>query len=328
MMKRRLLSGMRPTGPLHLGHLVGALKNWVKLQDEYECFFMIADWHAHMSEYENPEQIKKYTWDNLVDWLSCGIDAEKSTVFVQSQVEGHTQLYLLLSNITPLGWLERCPTYKEQLRETKTRDLHTYGFLGYPVLQTADILLYKAQMVPVGQDQLAHLELSREICRRFHHIYKKTIFAEPQAVLTEIPKLLGIDGRKMSKSYNNFIALSDPADEVNRKTAQMFTDVQRIRRSDAGHPNKCNVYSYFKIFKPEIKKEVYQWCTQALVGCTECKQRLAKALNEILDPIRKKRETFYKSKSKLKDMLKRGTEKAQVIARQTMSEIRKLVGLY
>ncbi len=327
-MKRRLLSGMRPTGPLHLGHLVGALKNWVRLQDEYDCFFMVADWHAHMSEYENSRDLRKYTLDNAIDWLSCGIDPQKSRLFVQSHIEEHAQLHLLLSNITPLGWLERCPTYKEQLREIKTRDLSTYGFLGYPVLQTADILIYRAHAVPVGQDQLAHLELAREIVRRFEHIYKKGVFVEPQPILTETPKLLGIDNRKMSKSYNNFIALSDSPDEVRKKSARMITDPQRVKKSDPGHPKICNVFSYFKTFKPEIENEVYQYCTKAELGCTECKRRLASVLNEALAPIRQKRQSLTKDKSKVEDILTQGEKKAKKAAGQTLAEVKKLIGLY
>ena len=327
-MKKRLLSGMRPTGPLHLGHLVGALKNWAALQNKYECFFMVADWHAHMSEYENPHDLKKYTLDNVIDWVACGLDPQRCTLFVQSHVEEHTQLHLLLSNITPLGWLERCPTYKEQLREVKTRDLHTYGFLGYPVLQAADILIYRAHVVPVGQDQLAHLELTREIARRFHHIYKKKIFPEPEAILAQTPKLLGIDNRKMSKSYNNYIALSDSVEVVRKKCAQMITDPQRIKKSDPGHPKICNVFFYYKTFKPEIEKELYHWCTNAKLGCTECKRRLAQELNEVLAPIRQKREELSRNKSKVEDILNHGAKKAKKVASQTLAEVKKLIGLY
>ena len=328
-MKKRLLSGMRPTGPLHLGHLVGALNNWAKLQDEHECFFMVADWHAHMSEYERPKQIHKYTLDNVIDWISCYPELENSTIFVQSHVEGHAQLHLLLSNITPLGWLERCPTYKEQLREAKTRDLHTYGFLGYPVLQSADILLYKASVVPVGQDQLAHLELTRELVRRFHHIYKKKIFPEPEAKLTRIPKLLGIDNRKMSKSYNNFIALSDSAEVVRKKCAGMITDPQRIKKSDPGHPQVCNVYSYFQTFSRQSQREVYTYCTQAKLGCTECKAKLAEILNnKILTPIRARRENWLRNITEVQRKLSKGAEKAREVASQTLAEVKKLIGLY
>ena len=327
-MKKRLLSGMRPTGPLHLGHLVGALKNWARLQDEYRCFFMVADWHAHMSEYEVPQDLKRYTLDNVIDWLSCGLDPKKSTLFIQSQVEEHTQLHLLLSNITPLGWLERCPTYKEQLREIKTRNLHTYGFLGYPVLQAADILIYKAHAVPVGQDQLAHLELTREIVRRFQHIYKKKVFPEPQAILTETPKLLGIDRRKMSKSYNNFIALSDSQDALSKKVTRMVTDPQRVKRSDPGHPKICNVFSYYKTFKPQMEKELYHRCANAEIGCTECKKRLAGEINSVLAPIRQKRAELTKHKSKVQDILMQGAKKAKKVASETLAEVKNLIGLY
>lgn len=319
---------MRPTGPLHLGHLVGALKNWVSLQDKYECFFMVADWHAHMSEYGHPKDLKKYTLDNVLDWLSCGIDAQRSTIFVQSRVEEHTQLFILFSNITPLGWLERCPTYKEQLREIKARDLHTYGFLGYPVLQAADILIYKAGAVPVGQDQLAHLELTREIARRFRHLYKREVFPEPQAILTQTPRLLGMDNRKMSKSYNNFIALTDTSDQIRKKTAQMVTDPKRIKRFDRGHPGICNVFSYFKTFKPEAETELYQDCTQAKIGCAECKKRLGQLLNEVLAPIREKRARLAKNMFAVDDILSQGEQKAKKVCQQTLSEVKKLIGLY
>ncbi|MDD5506133.1 MAG: tryptophan--tRNA ligase, partial [Candidatus Omnitrophica bacterium] len=222
-MKKRILSGMRPTGKLHLGHLVGALSNWAKLQDEYDCFFMIADWHALMSEYENPQGLRENMLDNLIDWLSCGIDPEKSTIFVQSHVPEHLELYFILSLVTPLGLLERCPTYKEQLREITNRDLSTYAFLGYPVLQAADILLYKASAVPVGEDQLPHLELTRQIVRKFNHLYKTNCFPEPNALLTEATRLPGLDGRKMSKSYNNYIGLSEEPEVIRKKVQNMIT---------------------------------------------------------------------------------------------------------
>jgi len=325
-MKKRLLSGMRPTGPLHLGHLVGALNNWAKLQDEYECFFMVADWHAHMSEYERPKEISKYTLDNVIDWLSCYPELKKSAIFVQSDVPEHAELHLVLSNITPLGWLERCPTYKEQLREIKTRDLHTYGFLGYPVLQSADILLYKANVVPVGEDQLAHLELTRELARRFHHIYKKKIFPEPEAKLAKTPKLLGIDRRKMSKSYNNYIALSDSKEVVDKKCAQMITDPQRVRKSDPGHPRICNVYSYFETFSRQDAPELYRSCEKAQLGCTECKKKLADILNRRLDGIRAGRKNL--DAAKVQEILRNGAKKASKVASQTLSEVKKIIGFY
>jgi tryptophanyl-tRNA synthetase len=327
-MKKRLLSGMRPTGPLHLGHLVGALKNWVGLQAKYDCFFMVADWHAHMSEYEDTKALRKYSLENAIDWISCGIDPKRSNLFVQSQIAGHTQLHLLLSNITPLGWLERCPTYKEQLREIKTRDLHTYGFLGYPILQAADILLYKAARVPVGQDQLAHLELTREIVRRFRHLYKSEVLPEPEAILTETPRLLGIDNRKMSKSYNNFIALSDTQEAVQKKAARMVTDPERIKKSDPGHPQVCNVFGYYKTFKPEMEKQVFKECTRAQIGCSDCKKRIAGVINEALAPIRQKRARLIKDKSTVEDILNQGAKKARKVADATLSEVKRLIGLY
>ena len=290
-MKKRVLSGMRPTGPLHIGHLVGALKNWVRLQDEYECFFMVADWHALMSEYENPALIEKYTRGMMLDWQSCGIDPEKSTLFVQSYIPAHLELAMAFSLFVPLGWLERNPTYKEQLREIKGRTLTTYAFLGYPVLQAADITIYKANFVPVGADQLPHLELTREIVRRFNSLYGSEIFPEPKALLTETPKLLGADNRKMSKSYDNYIAIAENPDEIRKKVNRMITDPKRIKLNDKGHPKVCNVFSYYKSFAPEEKvKEAEEWCRNAYKGCTECKKELAEILIEYLRPVREKRK--------------------------------------
>ena len=289
-MKKRILSGMRPTGPLHIGHLVGALKNWVRLQDEYECYFMIADWHALMSEYEDPKLIKKYTLDMMLDWLSCGIDLNKSVLFVQSHVPEHLELAMTFSLFVPLGWLERNPTYKEQLREIKGRTLTTYAFLGYPVLQAADISLYRANIVPVGADQLPHLELTREILRRFNNLYGKKLFPEPEALLTETPKLLGIDNRKMSKSYDNYIAISEKPEDIKKKVSRMITDPKRIKLKDKGHPQKCNVFSYYKVFAADERlKEAEHWCKNGLHGCTECKKIMADILIENLSPIREKR---------------------------------------
>ncbi len=290
-MKKRVLSGMRPTGPLHIGHLVGALKNWVRLQEEYDCYFMIADWHALMSEYEDPKLTRKYAMEMMLDWLSCGIDLKKSTLFTQSEIPAHLELAMTFSLFVPLGWLERNPTYKEQLREMKGRNLTTYAFLGYPVLQAADIALYKANVVPVGADQLPHLELTREILRRFNNLYGKKIFPEPEALLTETPKLLGLDNRKMSKSYNNYIAICENPDEIRKKVQTMITDTKRIKLKDKGHPKACNVFSYYKVFAPGEKvKEVKQWCKNAQKGCTECKKEMAEILIEYLKPFREKRK--------------------------------------
>lgn len=326
-MKKRVLSGMRPTGKLHLGHLVGALDNWVKLQDEYECFFMVADWHALMSEYENPKDIKEITIDNVIDWLACGVSSQKSTIFIQSQVKEHLELYMFFSLITPLGLLERCPTYKEQLHEITNRNLHTYGFLGYPVLQAADILLYKAEAVPVGEDQLPHLELSRQIARKFNHLYKKGIFPEPKAILTKEARLLGLDGRKMGKSYNNYIALSEEPAVIRKKVQNMFTDPLRIKFTDPGHPENCNVHSYYAVFAPQRKKEIDELCRKAKIGCTDCKRELAEILVKFLAPIQEKRRKLIKNKKQIFDILKQGKEKAKRVASSTVSEVKELLNL-
>lgn len=324
---KRILSGMRPTGKLHLGHLFGVLENWKKLQDEYECFFMAADWHALMSEYENPRSLRVNILDNVADWLSCGILPEKSHIFIQSRVKEHLELYMIFSILTPLGWLERCPTYKEQLREITNRNLSTYGFLGYPVLQAADILLYKADCVPVGEDQLPHLELTREIGRRFNGLYKKEIFADPKAILSEASRLLGIDGRKMSKSYDNTISISDEPELIAKKVRSMFTDPQRIKLSDPGHPEKCNVHSYYAVFAPERKKEIDHLCRQSKIGCTECKKELSGIMVKYLAPIQEKRRQLLKDKDKLSDILQAGEKKAQAVASETMQEVKEVIGM-
>ena len=326
-MRKRILSGMRPTGKLHLGHLVGALANWTKLQSEYECFFMVADWHALMSEYENPESLKANMLDNVVDWLSCGIDPDRSTIFIQSLVPEHLELFFYLSLITPLGLLERCPTYKEQLREITNRDLSTYAFLGYPVLQAADILLYKADAVPVGEDQLPHLELTRQIVRKFNHLYKTDCFPEPRALLTETTRLLGLDGRKMSKSYDNYIGLSEEPEIIRKKVQSMFTDPERIRLSDPGHPHKCNVFSYYSIFFPETKQDADQRCAKSLIGCTACKKELAEKIIDLLAPIQEKRKALLKDKKHIQEILSAGRLKASNFAKKTMDEVRGLLKL-
>ena len=324
--KGRILSGMRPTGKLHLGHLVGALGNWVKLQDEYECFFMIADWHALMSEYENTRVILQSTRDNVIDWLAAGLDPERSVIFVQSHVKEHAELHLILSCITPIGWLERCPTYKEQKQEIKDRDLNNYAFLGYPVLQSADIVLYKADTVPVGEDQLPHLELTREIVRRFNSMYGKEVFPEPQPKLTKSSKLLGLDRRKMSKSYGNAILLSEEPQAIEKKVLSMITDPQRIRRTDPGRPDYCNVHSYYEAFAPEQAPEVARQCRNAEVGCVDCKRRLAKILIEHLAGFREKRKKLMEEGEKVDTILKGGAQKASLVARQTLAEVRSALG--
>ncbi|MEW6075610.1 MAG: tryptophan--tRNA ligase [Candidatus Omnitrophota bacterium] len=324
-MRKKILSGMRPTGKLHLGHLVGTLNNWVRLQEEYDCFFMVADWHALMSEYENPAHMGDTIIDNVADWLACGISPQKASLFIQSQVPSHLELYMFLSLLTPLGWLERCPTYKEQLREIKNRDLKTYAFLGYPVLQAADILLYKSDIVPVGEDQLPHLELTREIARKFNGMYKKKTFPEPQALLNKVSKLRGLDGRKMSKSYGNYINISEEPDEIRKKTKDMFTDPARIKLNDPGHPDKCNVHSYYAVFAPQRGLEIDQLCRKAQIGCTACKKELAEILIAYLDPVRKKRRELLQDKRYIRDVLHQGKEKASAVAQETIVSVRKLL---
>ncbi|RJO64718.1 MAG: tryptophan--tRNA ligase [Candidatus Omnitrophota bacterium] len=324
-MKKKILSGMRPTGKLHLGHLIGTLDNWVKLQEEYDCFFMVADWHALMSEYEDPAHMGDTIIDNVADWLACGISPKKAALFIQSQVPAHLELYMFLSLFTPLGWLERCPTYKEQLREIKNRDLKTYAFLGYPVLQAADILLYKSDIVPVGEDQLPHLELTREIARKFNSMYKKEVFPQPQALLNTVSKLRGLDGRKMSKSYNNYINLSEEPEEVRKKIKDMFTDPLRIRLNDPGHPDKCNVHSYYAVLAPLREPEIDTLCRKAQIGCTECKKELAEILISYLAPIQKKRKDLLQDKGYIRDILREGKEKAYAAALETIVSVRKLL---
>jgi tryptophanyl-tRNA synthetase len=320
--KKKILSGMRPTGKLHLGHLVGTLDNWIALQEEYECFFMVADWHALMGEYEDPQSMPDSIIDNVADWISAGIDPERSTLFIQSEVTQHLDLHMIFSCMTPLGWLERCPTYKEQLREASTRDLHTYGFLGYPVLQAADILLYKADVVPVGEDQLPHLELTREIARRFNSLYKQAVLPEPAAKLTAASRLVGLDGRKMSKSYNNAINISDSEESIRQKVQTMITDPQRIKLSDPGHPDVCTVYSYYKIFAAERTAELTQACAGAGIGCTECKKRMASILADKLRPFREKREKLLSDKRKIRDILAQGAGRARIVAQKTLHDVR------
>ena len=319
--RQRLLSGMRPTGPLHLGHLVGALKNWVDLQDRYDCFFMVADWHALMSEYERPGPIRGNGRRMVRDWIAAGIDPERSVIFRQSDVPEHLELHMILSILAPLGWVERVPTYKEQLREVTGRDLATYGFLGYPVLQAADILLYRAHAVPVGEDQIPHLELTREILRRFKFLYRADLFPEPQPLLAEEPKLLGTDGRKMSKSYDNFIALSDGPEAIEKKAQKMFTDPKRIRMTDPGHPEECNVCHYWKVFAPEEASRVWEECRTSRRGCTQNKMELAQRLVRLTAPFRS--EGGVDAERILVD----GARRARAFAQETMREVKRAVGL-
>jgi len=326
-MKKRILSGMRPTGRLHLGHLVGALENWVRLQDQYQCYFMVADWHALMSEYEKPQGISEYIIDNVVDWIACGVDPQKARIFVQSQVKEHLELYMFFSMIIPLGLLERCPTYKEQMREITNRDLSTYGFLGYPVLQAADILLYKAEVVPVGEDQLPHLELTRQISRKFNNLYHQEVFPDPKALLTNTQRLLGLDGRKMSKSYNNFIALSEEPQEIRKKVQNMFTDPARVKLTDPGHPDKCNVHSYYGVFAAERKPQINTLCRQAKIGCTECKKDLASRIVSFLAPIQEKRRELLRNKNDILQILAQGRSEVLRVAQETIAQVKDIVGI-
>lgn len=317
---------MRPTGKLHLGHLVGALNNWAGLQDSYQCFYMVADWHAYMSEYADPKILREASCEIVKDFVAAGLDPEKSVIFVQSHVPEHLELAMVFSCMTPLPWVERVPTYKEQLREVTGRDLTTYGFLGYPVLQAADIAVYRASAVPVGIDQVPHLELTREIIRRFNGLYKKDLFPEPEAILTRTSKLLGLDNRKMSKSFANFIALSDTPDVIEKKVTSMITDPQRIKLKDKGHPAICNVFSYFSTFaKPEIRANVKDWCEGATKGCTECKKNLAEILSAYLEPIRNRRNSL--TDADVEGIILEGAKKARAAARETMDEVKKLINL-
>ena len=325
MEKKRIVSGMRPTGRLHLGHVHGALNNWRSLQKDYRCFYFIADWHALTSEYEHPEIIKESITDVLIDWIAIGLNPEESVIFVQSGIKEHAELHLILSMISPLSWLERNPTYKEQLKEIAQRNLHTYGFLGYPILQAADILIYKAHGVPVGEDQSAHLELTREIARRFNHFYSD-VFPLPETLLTPEAKILGTDRRKMSNSYNNAIFISDAEETVTTTVATMITDPQRARRSDPGRPDFCNVFSFHELYTEKEKvKEIEEGCRKASIGCVECKQTMASNLNKALGPLREKRRELEANPQIIEDIIDEGNKKARKIARNTMEEVREVV---
>jgi len=327
MEKKRILSGNRPSGRLHLGNYAGALQNWAALQDEYECFFMVADWHALTSEYGDTSELKALTKEMVIDWISVGLDPERSTLFVQSHVTQHAELALLLGMITPLPWLERCPTYKQQIKELSNKDLGNFGFLGYPLLQAADILIYEANCVPIGEDQLPHLEMTREIARRFNNFYGE-VFPEPQALLSDIPMLVGIDGRKMSKSYGNCIYLSDEEKTVNHKVMQMITDPARVTRKDKGHPEVCSVCQYQKVFNPEIYEKLWDQCKSAEIGCVDCKKMLAEKINTLMTPFRDKRREIESKPDYVDEVLNAGDAHAREIAEATMQRVRDAVKLY
>jgi tryptophanyl-tRNA synthetase len=397
-MKARVLSGMRPTGALHLGHYHGALKNWVKLQDTYDCFYFVADWHALTTHYEEPEVMERYVYDMVIDWIAAGLDPEKSTIFIQSRLPEHAELFTLLSMGTPLGWLERVPTYKDQIDKLKDRDLATYGFLGYPLLQAADILMYKATYVPVGEDQASHVELTREVARRFNHLYGRSkgfearvaaalaklgkddsrylekqrkafgetgaaealakgeavvqraraalteeeiellaghlrgagrsILTEPQALHTEVTKLPGLDGSKMSKSYGNAIAMREEPAQVETKIRKMPTDPQRVRRTDPGDPERCPVWQFHQVYStPEVKDWVVKGCKSAGIGCLDCKQPVIDAVLKEQQPWRDRAEAYLSNPKQVHWIVEMGTERARTVARQTMKDVREAMGL-
>ena len=400
-MKARVLSGMRPTGALHLGHYHGALKNWVRLQDEYECFYFVADWHALTTHYEEREVIEKNVYDMVVDWIAAGLDPERCTIFIQSRLPEHAELFTLLAMGTPLGWLERVPTYKDQIEKLKDRDLATYGFLGYPLLQAADILIYKASFVPVGEDQASHVELTREVARRFNHLYGRgaadeartaaaiaklpkddarylekqrkafgetgaaealakgeaiigkaataiagwseadsellhghlrgtgrTVLTEPRALHTEVTKLPGLDGAKMSKSYGNAILMREEPAEVTKKVRGMTTDPARVRRTDPGNPEKCPVWDFHKVYSDEATRDwVWKGCTSAGIGCLDCKQPLIDAIIKEQQPWRERAEQYLANPKQVHWIVEMGTERARIVARQTMKDVREAMGL-
>jgi tryptophanyl-tRNA synthetase len=322
-----VVSGARPTGRLHLGHLHGALKNWIRLQESYRCFFFVADWHALTTDYQSPQGIQQSTLEMVTDWLSIGLDPQRSVLFRQSSVKEHAELHLLLSMITPVPWLERNPTYKDQIKELIEKDLSTYGFLGYPVLQAADIVMYKANKVPVGVDQAPHVELTREIVRRFNQFYQP-IFPEPEVLLTETQRLPGLDGRKMSKSYNNAVFLSDSPEEIDRKLSRMMTDPARVRRQDPGEPEKCPAFQLHKIYSSAQELEdVSSGCRSASIGCLECKKIMIRHVIADLEPFRKKRADFEKNPQQLHDVLESGNALAGETAAATMEGVRRAIGL-
>ncbi len=327
MTKNRVVSGIQPTGKMHLGNYIGSVASWSILQSEFDAFFMIADWHSLTTLYQDPSQLKSNKTELTIDLLACGIDPEKACLFYQSDVPQHAELHLILSMITPLPWLMRVPTYKGKMQELQDQGLDTYGFLGYPVLMAADILVYKSTVIPVGRDQIPHLELAREICRRFNHLYGE-VFPEPQERLTETPVLPGTDGRKMSKSYGNTIPLSDSPEELTAKVLKMMTDPHRIKRADPGNPEICPVFSYHKLFNtPERIAEIDQACRSAQIGCVDCKRDCAKAINQLLEPFREKRNYYLAHEKEVADIMHTGAQKAQKIAGQTMTEVRAKIGI-
>lgn len=324
-MEKRILSGYRATGRIHIGNLFGTLQNWVKLQSEYKCFYEIADLHALTTNYNRNEHMKSNIREMATDWIACGISPEKSTIFVQSVIPEHAELHLLFSMLVPLGWLERNPTLKKQIRDLNLQGKLNYGLLGYPVLQSADILVYKADIVPVGEDQLSHIEITREIARKFNSTYKP-IFPEPQSLLTNSPRIPGLDGRKMSKSLDNTILVNESSEVTKEKVKKAFTDPLKIRKNDKGHPDGCVVFAYHKLVNTEKIGEIRELCTQGKIGCVSCKEELASLLNETLAPYR---EACGKvSQDNIDEILEEGSKRAKKIAKETLSEVKEVMNLW
>jgi tryptophanyl-tRNA synthetase len=325
-MKKKMLTGFRPTGKLHLGHLHGNIKNMIENQDKYENFFFLVDWHALFTEYHDPKNIKNNLMDCVIDLIALGVDPEITHLYRQSDINAIPELTLYFSMITPLSWLERCPTYKEQIKELKAKDLSTLGFFSYPVLMAADILIVNADIIPVGEDQLPHLEISREIARRFNHLYGD-YFTEPKELLSKSTRVPGIDGRKMSKSYGNAIFLSDDSDTIKKKVRQMITDPARIRKTDPGHPEVCNVFSFYKIYKSEDTEAIESRCKKGEIGCTGCKDEIASTISESLESFRLRRAELEKDKNHIHDILEKGSKEISKIANITIENVRTRMGI-
>ena len=323
----RAVSGMRPTGALHLGHYFGALVNWVRMQETMDTLFFVADWHALTTEYANPKKVHDAIPEMVKDWLVAGLDPEKTIIFQQSRIKEHAELHLLLSMMTPTGWLERCPTYKEQIQQLSDKDITTYGFLGYPVLMSSDIIMYKPKWVPVGQDQLPHLEMTREICRRLNNLYGD-YFPEPEAHLTPAAKCPGLDGRKMSKSYNNGILLSEDMESIKSKIKGMLTDQARVRRTDPGNPDVCNLFPYHELLTDKAtQEEIRSGCTSASLGCVQCKEILLQGLERFLAPMHERRAALEAKPGLVTDVLEAGNAKARILAAKTMEDVRERMGI-
>ena len=320
----RVVSGMRPTGSLHLGHYFGVIKNWLEIQDKNESFFFVADWHALSTKYDEKMDLKALSVDLAKTWIACGIEPEKSTIFIQSDVKYHSELYLVLNMITPVSWLERNPSYKDLISQSEFKDKNMAGFLTYPVLQTADIIMYDAELVPIGEDQKPHLEIAREIVRRFHHLFETEIFTEPKDMITETSKLSGLDGRKMSKSYNNSIYLDDDTETIWQKVRSAKTDTNRIKKTDKGNPEVCVVWEYHKLFTDKTTKDdIYNQCKAGTIGCMQCKKMCAKNIDEFISPIREKKGSL--SDEYIEDVLANSAKKANEIAKTKMEKINNLI---